>query len=144
MNLFANMNERTLIYIKKEHLSILQIWQSTCIIYILFKEAIETYSRSVWLYFCRHPCVRNLHVFLKVIKHVNWKDMRLVELVPIGFFPCKPSFLAVCQIKINIINLIPLNEEVFFLFQSTQGLKRELKEKQWRKSNMVQIIKTFS
>jgi len=70
--------------------------------------------------------------------------MRLVELVPIGFFPCKPSFLAVCQTKINIINLIPLNEEDFFLFQSTQGLKRELKEKQWRKSNMVQIIKTFS
>jgi len=40
--------------------------------------------------------------------------MRLVELVPIAFFPCKPSFLAVCQTKINIINLIPLNEEDFF------------------------------
>jgi len=49
--------------------------------------------------------------------------MRLVELVPIGFFPCKLSFLAAYQTKINIISLIPLNEDFFFLFRSTQGVK---------------------
>jgi len=55
--------------------------------------------------------------------------MRLVELVPIGFFPCNPSFLAVCQTQINIINLIPLNEEVFFSVSINSRVKEGAERK---------------